>query len=250
MGKKQNLGSENMEQPAIPVHIGVILDGNRRFAKRLMKTPWIGHKYGLEKTRQVLQWACEAGIKYITAYVLSLENLSTRPKEELRMILQYLSEEADNIIKNRDHVIHKFQVRVRFIGRTHVLPEHLREKLGRVEEITRNYDAHTLNIALAYGGQQEIVDATKNILLKGLKGAIKPSDIDDALVKTHLYTNGQPSPDMIFRTGGEKRLSNFLSFQSAYSELIFTDRKWPELRKKDFGAALAEFSKRKRRFGK
>lgn len=234
----------------IPAHIGVILDGNRRFAKRLMKTPWLGHKYGLEKTRRVLQWACEAGIKYITAYTLSLENLSSRPKEELKMILKYLDMEADNVLENKDHAIHKFNVRVRFIGRIHVLPKQLQKKLVMVEKKTAKYTNHVLNVALAYGGQQEIVDAMKQILLKGIKGAIKPSDIDDAMIKRHLYTNGQPYPDLIFRTGGEKRLSNFLSFQSAYSELIFTDKKWPELTRKDFDAALREFSSRKRRFGK
>lgn len=234
----------------VPIHMGVILDGNRRFAKQLMKNPWIGHKYGLEKTRQVLQWACEAGIKYVTAYVLSLENISTRPKEELKMILQYLDKEADNIMHNKNHVIHKFDVSVKFIGRINILPQQLQKKLAEVEKATSGYKSHVLNVALAYGGQQEIVDAVKEILLKGLSGTIKPSDVDDTLVKKHLYTNGQPYPDLIFRTGGEKRLSNFLSFQSAYSELIFTDKKWPELSKKDFNAALKEFSKRKRRFGK
>jgi len=233
-----------------PTHIGVILDGNRRFAKQLMKRSWIGHKYGLEKTRQVLQWACEAGIKYVTAYVLSLENITSRPKEELKMILKYLEMEADNVLNNADHVIHKFNVRVRFIGRTHILPKQLQKKLIKVEKTTERYTNHALNVALAYGGQQEIADAVKQILLKGLKGVIKPSDIDHSMIKRHLYTNGQPYPDLIFRTGGEKRLSNFLPFQSAYSELIFTDKKWPELTKKDFDAALKEFSNRKRRFGR
>ncbi|MBI2076234.1 MAG: di-trans,poly-cis-decaprenylcistransferase [Candidatus Aenigmarchaeota archaeon] len=230
-------------------HIGVILDGNRRFARQIMKRPWEGHKVGLIKSRQVLQWACEAGIKYITAYVLSLENISTRPKKELSFILKYLGMETESILKNANHVVHKFRVRVRFIGRTSVLPEHLQKKMKLVEERTKKYKKYALNIAVAYGGQQELVDATKKILEKGLKGVISPAQLNEKILKEHLYTNGQPEPDMIFRTGGEKRLSNFLPFQSAYAELIFTDRKWPELTKKDFQEAIEEFESRKRRFG-
>ena len=233
----------------LPQHIGIILDGNRRFARELMKRPWMGHKIGLEKSRQVLQWACEKGIKYVTAYVLSLENLQTRPKKELRLILKYLDEEMDNILGTTDHVIHKFSVKVRFIGRTHILPDLMQTKMKKVEEKTRKYDSHVMNIAIAYGGQQELVDAMKKILIEGLAGVIKPSDLNETVLKEHLYTNGQPYPDMILRTGGEKRLSNFLPFQSAYSELIFTDTKWPALSKKEFDNTLKEFSNRQRRFG-
>lgn len=235
---------------SVPMHLGVILDGNRRFAKQLMKRPWIGHKYGLEKSRQVLQWACESGIRYITAYTLSLENIKTRPKKELRLILEYLAQEADNIIHNKDHVVHRFNINVKFIGRTQVLPKNLQKKMSGVEKMTSCYKKHHLNVALAYGGRQELVDAMKKILEKGLKGIIRPSDLNETIIKQHLYTNGQPYPDLIFRTGGEKRLSNFMPFQSAYSELIFTDKKWPEISRKDFDNALKEFEKRQRRFGK
>lgn len=234
----------------IPQHVGIILDGNRRFARELMKRPWLGHKMGLEKAREVLTWACERGIKYVTAYVLSLENLQTRPKKELQLILKYFGEEMDNILVSTDHVIHNFSIKVRFIGRTRVLPDGLQEKMKRVEEKTNKYKKHALNIAIAYGGQQELVDAVKSIMEKGLKGIIRPGDLNETMLKQHLYTNGQPYPDMIFRTGGEKRLSNFLPFQSVYSELIFTDTKWPALTKKEFDAALDEFSKRRRRFGR
>ncbi len=231
-------------------HIGVILDGNRRFARELMKRPWEGHKHGLLKAREVLQWACESGIRYMTAYVLSLENIATRPKRELHLILSYLGKEADTILKNSRHVVHRFNVRVRFIGRTNLLPEHLQKKLMAVEKKTGRYKRYFLNVAVAYGGQQELVDATKKILEKGLKGVIRPADLSVRILKEHLYTNGQPMPDMIFRTGGEKRLSNFLPFQSAYSELIFTEKKWPELTKQDFQEAIGEFERRQRRFGR
>ena len=233
-----------------PRHVGIIMDGNRRFARAMMKQPWIGHEYGLKKARQVLEWACESGIKYITAYTLSLENIATRPKKELSIILDYIDQECDNILNDRNHVVNASSVNVRFIGRTHVLPKKLQKKMMVVEERTKRYKKHYLNIAVAYGGQQEIVDATKEILRKGLKGIIKPAQLNATIMKEHLYTNGQPFPDLIIRTGGEQRLSNFLPFQSAYAELIFTNKRWPELTKKDFSAALKEYSRRKRKFGK
>lgn len=233
----------------IPLHIGVILDGNRRFARQLMKMPWMGHKWGLEKAREVLQWTCEAGVKYLTAYVLSLENLKSRPKRELKFILSYLEKEAESIVADTTHIIHRKKINVRFIGRVHLLPERLQEKFHAVENKTKGYRKHFLDVAVAYGGQQEIVDAVKKIMEKGLKGMLKPSDLDEAMMKHHLYTNGHPAPDMIVRTGGEARLSNFLPFQSAYSELLFTEKKWPELTKEDFDGFIREFQRRKRRFG-
>ncbi len=230
-------------------HIGIILDGNRRFAHELMKRPWEGHRLGLIKSREVLQWACESGIKYMTAYALSFENFYTRPKRELNFILKCLNGEAENILKNSKHIVHRFGVRVRFIGRTAVLPDKLQKNMERVEKKTAKYKKHVLNVAVAYGGQQELVDATKRIIEKCMKGILSPANMNEKILKEHLYTNGQPEPDLIFRTGGEKRLSNFLPFQSAYSELIFTERKWPELTRKDFDDAIKEFESRKRRFG-
>ncbi len=234
----------------VPTHLGVILDGNRRFAKELLKRPWEGHKLGMLKAREVLNWACESGIKYVTAYTLSFENLKTRPKRELEMILNYLDNETEEILTDATHIVHKFNIKVRFIGRVHMLPYKLQEKMKRVEEKTLKYKKHFLNIAVAYGGQQELVDAMKKILEEGLKGIIRPSDLNETIIKEHLYTNGQPYPDMIFRTGGEVRLSNFMSYQSAYSELIFTDKRWPELTREDFNSALEEFARRQRKFGK
>lgn len=235
---------------SVPTHVGIILDGNRRFAKRLMAKPWMGHKWGLEKARDVLQWACDAGIKYVTAYVLSFENMSMRPKQELRYIYRYMNKELDSILRDSDHVVHRLGVRVRFIGRLRMLPADMQRKMKQVENVTSAHKNHVLNIAMAYGGQQEIADAVKQILIKGLEGVIKPSDVNETIIRHHLYTNGQPYPDLIFRTGGERRLSNFLSFQSAYSELIFTDKRWPELSKRDFDAMLREYARRTRHFGK
>jgi tritrans,polycis-undecaprenyl-diphosphate synthase [geranylgeranyl-diphosphate specific] len=233
----------------LPQHVGVILDGNRRFAVQLMQKPWEGHRLGLVKAREVLRWACEKGIRYLTAYTLSLENLFTRPKKELQLILKYIGKEAELILSNKNHIVHRFNVQVRFIGRRHMLPKALQEKMNSVENLTKKYNKHFLNIAVAYGGQQELVDAMRKIAKKVLKGIIKPNELDETIIKENLYTNGQPYPDLIIRTGGEVRLSNFLPFQSAYSELIFTKKKWPEITKRDFEAALKEFEKRQRRFG-
>lgn len=234
----------------VPVHVGIILDGNRRFAKHLMQKPWMGHKWGLLKAREVLQWACEAGIKYLTAYVLSLENLRTRPKKELNFILNYLEKESENILNNAAHVVNRYNVNVRFIGRLHLLPKRLQKKFVQVENATKKHKKHFLNVAVAYGGQQEITDAIRKIVEKGLKGIIKPFQISEATIKQHLYTNGHPFPDLIVRTGGEIRLSNFLPFQSVYSELLFTPKKWPELTKEDFYGFIKEFQRRKRKFGR
>ncbi|MFH1631026.1 MAG: polyprenyl diphosphate synthase [Candidatus Aenigmatarchaeota archaeon] len=230
--------------------IGIVLDGNRRFAKALMKLPWYGHKIGLEKSREALQWVCDAGIDCMTAYVLSVDNLKSRPKKELNFILKYIGLEADNITKNMDHIVHRYGVRVRFIGRKNLLPPWLQKKMEIAEDATKKYNNHSLNIAIAYGGQQEIVDATRKIAERVVGKKISLKQIDEIMVKEALYTEGQPTPDLIVRTGGEKRLSNFLLFQSAYSELFFLDKKWPEIKKEDFTKVFEEFEQRQRRFGR
>jgi tritrans,polycis-undecaprenyl-diphosphate synthase [geranylgeranyl-diphosphate specific] len=232
----------------LPKHVGMILDGNRRYAKELMKKPWEGHKYGIKKVREVLDWVVESKIKYTTAYTLSLENLKTRPKRELDYILKILKDEMKLILKDKTHVVNKKKINMRFIGRRHVLSKDLQELMAKVEEKTKNNKKHFTNLAIAYGGQQEIVDATKKIVEQCMKGVINPAELDEKIIKQNLYTNGNPYPDMIIRSGGEKRLSNFLPFQSAYSELFFTDKKWPELTKEE--GFLEEFKTRQRRFGR
>lgn len=197
----------------------------------------------------MLEWSCELGIKHATAYVLSLENLTKRPKRELAYILKYIGMEADSILTDKSHPVHRFKVRVRFIGRIRLLPAWLRKKISAVEEKTKGYKNHALNIAIAYGGQQEITDAVRAISQKLFKGILSPASISDRVVREHLYTNGQPAPDLIIRTGGERRLSNFLPYQSAYSELMFLDKRWPEFSRDDLVACIDEFEQRQRRFG-
>ena len=234
----------------VPQHIGIIPDGNRRLARRLMKTPWKGHEWGLEKIKKLLEWCEELGIKVVTVYVLSLENLHKRPKREINFLFDLARKEIEDILRDEKHIVHRNKVKVKFFGRLHLLPEDIRERIKKVTELTKDYSSYFLNLAIAYGGRQEIVEASKKLAIDVSKGVVDPQHIDESVLREYLWTNGFPDPDLIIRTGGEKRLSNFLPFQSTYSELIFLDKFWPELKKEDFFRAIKEFSKRQRRFGK
>lgn len=233
----------------IPQHVGIILDGNRRYAKELMKKPWKGHREGVRKARDVLRWADDVGIEHLTAYVLSIENYESRPEKELDMILKYFREELDEVLSG-DHPIHETETRVRFVGRLEILPDDLTDRMERIEEETSDYTEHTLNVCVAYGGQQEIVDACREIAEQVSGGQISPEEINPEVFSYYLYLNGgTPYPDLILRTGGEKRLSNFLLWQSAYSELFFVDERWPELSRETFMDVLSQFDERDRRYG-
>jgi len=231
----------------VPKHIGIILDGNRRFAKRLMKKPWKGHEWGAKKVRKILGWCREYGVKYITLYSFSIQNFS-RPKKEFDFIMKLFKKEALELL-NPKHEIHKHKIRVKIIGRIWMLPKDLQKIIKKLETETRNYKNYFLNVAVAYGGQEEITDAIIKIAKKVFKGIIEIKDINEKLIRHSLYTDGTPYPDLIIRTGGERRLSNFLLWQSAYSELIFVDKLWPEFEKEDFKNCIEEFQIRQRRFG-
>lgn len=238
-----------MESSKIPVHVAIILDGNRRFAKRLMKQPWYGHKWGAKKVREFLKWLKEYGIRYATLYSLSIENLTKRPKKELDHILKIFEKEFRKVLKP-NHEAHKYGVRIKIIGRVHLLPKNLQKLFKEVEEATKHYKNYFLNFAIAYGGKQEIVDAIRKLVKRVKAGKIKPSDINENVFETFLYTNGFPPVDILIRTGGEKRISNFLLWQCAYAELFFVDKMWPEFEKKDFVRILEEYAQRERRFGR
>src|SRR3989304_1590299 len=171
------------------ISIGVILDGNRRFAKRLMEQPWKGHEWGAEKVKEVLEWCRELGIKYVTIYSLSVQNILNRPKHELNYIYKIFKKELSELLKP-DNDVHKYRIRVRAIGRINLLPKDLQNLLKRVENATKNYENHFLNIAVAYGGQEEITDAVREIARKISKGILKPHEINEQLVRHSLYTNG------------------------------------------------------------
>lgn len=240
---------ERLKTEKLPEHIGIIMDGNRRYSKWLLKQAWLGHKYGAKKVKEVMKWCEELGIKHITIYSLSLENFS-RPKKEFDFLMNLFEKEFLDIANNPEHDAHKYKTKINVFGRIYLLPEKVRKAIFAAEESTKNYKNHFLNIAIAYGGQQEITDAMIKIAKKVSDGTISPEQVNEKLIRHSLYTNSAPYPDMIIRTGGEKRLSNFLLWQSAYSELFFVDKMWPEFTKEDFLSAIEEFKNRQRRFGK
>jgi len=224
-----------------PKHIAIILDGNRRFAKRLMLEPWKGHEYGKDKVEELLDYAKELGIKELTFYALSCENIKSRPKNEL----EYLYNLMKKTFKELDgEKIHKNKIKIRFIGNLELLPQDLKEQCIKLERDTENYNSFIVNFAIAYGGRQELVNAVRKIIEK----KIKAEDIDESVIKDSLQLKDEP--DMIIRTGGEKRTSNFLPWQSGYSEWFFLDKMWPEFEKQDLADCIKEFNSRKRNFGK
>ncbi|MDE1842489.1 MAG: di-trans,poly-cis-decaprenylcistransferase [Thaumarchaeota archaeon] len=233
----------------MPKHIAIILDGNRRWAKRNLIMKIDGHFRGADAVEKLLDWCEELNIRIITLYVLSAENLN-RKDDELGYLYELINERLHKLYN--DPRIHKNRMKVKAIGSIELLPDFLKDILGKLEETTKNYDGHYLNIAIAYGGQNELVDAIKKIGAKIKDGSLDVNQIDKDVIESSLYTSHLPqsSPDMILRTSGEKRLSGFLLWQSAYSELVFMDVYWPEFRKIDLMRAIRTFQKRGRRLGK
>ncbi|AFL66921.1 polyprenyl diphosphate synthase [Desulfurococcus amylolyticus] len=231
-----------------PRHIGIIPDGNRRWAKRLGLDPSLGHVYGYEKIKEVLKWIWELKIRYVTIYTMSTENCRFRDERE-REYLFNLARKGLAELKNMRE-IHDRKVRVKVFGALDLVPEDIAELASELEKETSRYDSFQLNIALCYGGRHEIIDAVKAIVKEALEGKISLDDINEELFSRYLYTNGAPDPDLIIRTSGEERISNFLLWQSAYSELYFCDVFWPEFRKIDFWRAIRSYQRRERRFGR
>ncbi len=229
----------------MPQHIGFIMDGNRRFAKRLMKRPWMGHVWGSEKVKSIIEWSNELGIYEITLYSLSVDNFN-RPEKELEALMKIFRKELED--KRLLESIEKNKINMRFIGEISRLPKDIIGKIKDLEEKTNDYGDYRVNIAISYGGHDEILNATRKIAYMISEGTIKPEDISKKTIKDNLYL--KDSPDMIIRTGGEKRLSAFLTWQSTYSELFFTDTLWPEFDKEEFISLIGAYKKRKRRFGK
>ena len=233
----------------IPNHVALILDGNRRWAKRNLNLSKVGHWKGADAVENLLDWCEEFDIKIITLYALSAENLN-RKDEELDYLYELIETRLNKLYN--DPRIHRTKMRVKAMGRIELLPDSIKEILKKLDKATVGYDNHFLNIAIAYGGQDELIDAVKKIGKKIQDGDINVKDIDKKEIESNLYTSHLPqsSPDMILRTSGEKRLSGFLLWQSAYSELVFMDIFWPDFRKIDLMRAIRMFQKRKRRVGK
>ncbi|MBU2559867.1 di-trans,poly-cis-decaprenylcistransferase [archaeon] len=237
----------DVKKHRIPKHIAIIMDGNRRLAERLGLKPWEGHRMGADKVEDVLEWCIDVGIETITVYAFSTENFS-RPKEELEKLFDIFEEYFGKIA--RDKRIHKNRVKVKAIGKIERFPDRVREAIKHAEEVTKDYDVLQFNLAMAYGGRAEVLDALKKIAGDVKSGKIELEAITESTISENLYTNGLPDPDLIIRTSGEERISGFLLWQSAYSELYFCESYWPGFRKIDFLRAIRTFQERKRRFGK
>jgi tritrans,polycis-undecaprenyl-diphosphate synthase [geranylgeranyl-diphosphate specific] len=232
-----------------PEHVGLILDGNRRWAFRHEMLPWIGHQVGADKVEDLLEWCLGLDIKSITLYVFSTENFNRQP-DEVSEIMKIAEEKLREVLS--DERIRKNRVHIKAIGRINYLPESVQRLVREAEESTKEYDNFYLNVAIAYGGRAEIVDAAKKIAEEVCQGRLGVEQIDEGTIGQYLYTSGlpKPEPDIIIRTSGEERLSGFLLWQSAYSELCFQDVYWPDFRRLDLWRAVRTFQRRQRRFGK
>jgi len=233
----------------MPEHVGIILDGNRRWGFEKYGDILDGHLYGARTGEDFLEWCLDLGIKTVTLYVFSTENFR-RPEVETNRILKLIEEETRKLVTDRR--IHESHVHVKALGRLELLPNSLREALVEVEKVTADYDQHYLNIAVAYGGRAEIVDAAKRIIGEVKHGTLDEGLVDEDTFRKYLYTSHLPNPypELIIRTSGEARLSGFLLWQAAYSEFVFLDVYWPEFRKIDLLRAIRTYQRRKRRFGK
>jgi len=230
-----------------PSHIGLIMDGNRRAATELRILPWEGHRLGAEKVDDVIEWCINLGIKTATLYAFSTENFRRSPAE-LELLFNLFEEYLNNVAS--DERIHRNKVRVKAIGKTELFPEKVRSAIRNAEESTKGYNGFLLHLAMAYGGREEVVDAVKSIVKDVASGIIEPENITEETISKRLYTNGSPDPQLIIRTSGEERISNFLLWQSAYSELYFCETFWPLFRRIDFLRAIRTYQHREKRFGR
>ena len=226
----------------IPTHLGIIIDGNRRWAKKRGLPTLIGHKKGLDKVKKVGEWCKKRGIKILTFYTFSTENWN-RSKKEVSYLMKLL---GGAFSKKNIRELNKKKIKLQVIGQKERLPKSLQNRIKEAEELTKNNKEGVLNLAISYGGRPEIIQAVKNIIKK----KISADRISEEVINQNLWTAGLPYPDFIIRTGGEQRLSNFLIWQSAYSEFYFTKKYWPEFNEEDLDKALFDFSRRQRRFGR
>lgn len=228
----------------VPQHVAIIMDGNGRWAQRRGLPRIRGHQVGTESVRTIVRACKKAGIKYLTLYAFSVENW-VRPKTEIRGLMRILK----HFLTKEENELHENQVRLRVIGRLHDLPPDVQAELKRVMKATEHYTGGQLILALSYGGRAEIVDAVRAIARKAKKGDLSPEAIDDRTIAENLYAPDVPDPDLMIRTSGELRISNFLLWQLSYSEFYVTDVLWPDFREAEFEKALEAYSRRHRRFG-
>ncbi|MBI3414203.1 MAG: isoprenyl transferase [Verrucomicrobia bacterium] len=228
----------------LPAHVAVIMDGNGRWAKQRHLPRVEGHRQGVESVRMIVRAAGEVGVKYLTLYAFSVENWN-RPKDEVDTLMKYLA----RYLKNEIGELNKNNVRLEVIGQIYRLPEFVQEQLKKTQAALARNNGLTLILALSYGGRTELVEAMRSIAQKVKAGEIEPAEINEQVVAQHLYTRHWPDPDLLIRTSGELRISNFLLWQISYAELVVTPTLWPDFRKQQFFDALEEYAQRHRRFG-
>jgi undecaprenyl diphosphate synthase len=236
---------EHIDNHNLPEHVAVIMDGNGRWAKNKGAARIFGHRNAIEAVRQVIEGAGEIGIKYLTLYAFSTENWG-RPKEEVDALMELLV----NTLQKEIERLHKNQVRLKTIGDIGQLPKDCRENLWEAIESTKSNTGLTLLIALNYSGRREILKAVSELAMKVKVGALGVDKIDEQLFASFLDTKNVPDPELLIRTSGEMRISNFLLWQIAYTEIYITQKLWPDFRKEDLYEAICEYQKRERRFGK
>jgi undecaprenyl diphosphate synthase len=224
--------------------VAIIMDGNGRWAKQRHLPRVEGHRNGVESVRAVVRAAGEVGVKYLTLYAFSVENWN-RPKEEVDTLMHYLA----RFLKSEIGELNRNNVRLEAIGQIYRLPEFVQEQLRKSQTALARNSGLTLILALSYGGRTEIIDAARSIAQKVKDGQLEPAEINEQLVSQHLYTSPYPDPDLLVRTSGEMRISNFLLWQISYAELVVTPTLWPDFRKPQFFEALEEYTQRHRRFG-
>jgi undecaprenyl diphosphate synthase len=228
----------------IPRHVAIIMDGNGRWAKRRGLPRILGHRAGVESVREVIRVASEIGIKYLTLYTFSRENWK-RPKEEVEALMELLR----NLLRKEVNELNRRGVRLRVIGRIEDLPKSVQDEIERATKLTEKNEGLTVTLALSYGGRCEIVDAVKTIVKKVVRGELTLDELDEPLFRSFLYDPELPDPDLLIRTSGEMRISNFMLWQIAYTELYITPTYWPDFRREEFLRAIEDYSRRERRFG-
>jgi undecaprenyl diphosphate synthase len=227
-----------------PLHVAIVMDGNGRWAKKRGLPRQFGHPKGVEAIRQVVEAAPDLGVRWLTLYAFSTENWRRPPgevAEVMRLLKLYVTSDLEKLVRQG--------VKIRILGRRDGLPADIAETVERAEAQTRHNDRFLLNVAFNYGGRADIVDAARRLVADALAGRISPEAVDEAALEARLSTGGLPAPDVVIRTSGEQRLSNFLLWESAYSEFVFTDVLWPDFTPGRLAEAIAEFQKRERRFG-
>jgi len=229
---------------SLPQHVAVIMDGNGRWAKQHGLPRVEGHRRGADSAREIIRTAGELGIKYLTLYAFSAENWN-RPKDEVDALMKYLI----HYLKTETPELNKNNVHLEVIGQIYRLPENVQEHLKKSIATLSKNNGLTLVMALSYGSRIEIVDAVRRISEEVKRGKLDPADINENVISDHLWTRNIPDPDLLIRTSGEMRVSNFLLWQISYAELVITPTLWPDFRKAQFFAALEEYARRNRRFG-